>query len=108
MSTENFKALRKLKDSNGQYLLNKDIVNGFGMTLLGKPVEIEENATTICYGDFTGYYTNIVEQLEVQILLEKYATEHAIGVVAYAEIDGAPVDEQKYVKLVAKTDSSES
>ena len=103
MNTETFKTVRKLKDQNGQYLLNKDIINGFGMVLLGKPVEIEENAESVCYGDFSGYYTNMPESLEVQILLEKYATEHAIGVVAYAEIDGAPVDEQKYVKLVAKS-----
>lgn len=102
MNTATFQSLRKLKDSNGQYLLNKDIVNGFGMILLGKPVEIEENATAICYGDFSGYYTNIVEALEIQILLEKYADEHAIGVIAYMEADGAPIDIQKYVKLIPK------
>lgn len=102
MNTTTFESLRKLKDSNGQYLLNKDIVNGFGMTLLGKPVEIEENATTICYGDFSGYYTNVVENMEVQILLEKYAEEHAIGVIAWVEADGAPIDIQNYIKLIPK------
>lgn len=102
MNTATFQSLRKLKDANGQYLLNKDIVNGFGMVLLGKPVEIEENATTICYGDFGGYYTNVVETLEVQILLEKYADEHAIGIIAWMEADGAPIDTQKYIKLIPK------
>lgn len=102
MSTATFKSLRKLKDSTGAYLLNKDITNGFGMELLGKPVEIEENATSICYGDFSGYYTNVIEQMEVQILLEKYAEEHVIGIVAWMEADGASIDQQRYVKLVPK------
>lgn len=103
MNTTTLQTLRKLKDNNGQYILNPDVQSGFGMQILGKPVEIEESATTICYGDFSGYYTNIVEDLEVQILLEKYADEHVIGVIAWMEADGAPIDKQKYVKLVAKT-----
>lgn len=103
MNTEQLKSLRKLKDGNGQYILNPDVRTGFGMTLLGKPVEINEYATAICYGDFSGYYTNIVEQMEIQVLLEKYATQHCIGICAYVEADGKPIDTQKYVKLVAKS-----
>lgn len=106
MPTSIFESLRKLKDTNGRYLLNPDVRTGFGIEILGKPVEINDYATAICYGDFSGYYTNISEQVEIQILLEKYATSHCIGVCAYVEADGKPVDTQRYVKLVAKTTES--
>lgn len=105
MSSEKLLEIKKLKDGNGNYLLNPDIREGFGVTILGKQVEIEENAENICYGDFKGYYTNIVENMEIQILLEKYATQHAIGIVAYTSVDGAPVDTQRYIKLIPKSET---
>lgn len=105
MSSDKLLEIRRLKDANGNYLLNPDIRGGFGMTLLGNEIEIEENATTICYGDFKGYYTNVVENMEIQILLEKYATQHAIGIVAYNSVDGAPVDTQRYIKLIPKSET---
>lgn len=102
MNSKHLNKIRKFTDANGQYVLNPDLRTGFGMVLLGKPVEINEEAESICYGDFSGYYTNVVEQMEVQVLTEKYATQHCIGVCAYIECDGKPVDTQKYVKLIAK------
>lgn len=102
MNTEDLTAIRKLKDSNGQYVLNPDVRGGFGMTILGKPVVVNDEAESIVYGDLSGYYTNIVEAMEIQVLTEKYATQHAIGICAYVQADGKPVDTQKYVKLVAK------
>lgn len=100
MNSKHLNKIRKFTDANGQYVLNPDLRTGFGMVLLGKPVEINEEAESICYGDFSGYYTNVVEQMEVQVLTEKYATQHCVGVCAYVEVDGKPVDTQKYVKLV--------
>ena len=97
MHKTTFTALRKLKDGNGQYLLNRDITGGFGWTLLGRPVFISENAPTgeIAYGDMSGLYVKLAQDVEIQILNEKYATQHATGVVAYTEFDSRVIEDQK-------------
>lgn len=102
MTKAQLKGLRKLKDSDGRYLLNPDLRSGFGYELLGKPVEVNEEATAICYGDFSGYYVNFLKNVQIQVLTEKYATQNAIGILANCMVDGKPIDTQKYVKLVAK------
>lgn len=100
-------AIRQLKDANGQYLLNPDFRNGFGWTLLGKPVFVSENMeaiatgkTTIFYGDMSGLAVKISEAMNVEVLREKYATQHAIGVIASMEIDAKVQDASKIAKLV--------
>lgn len=106
MHKETFKAIRKLKDSDGNYLLNKDLTNPFGWSLLGKPVYISENApqmeagkTAIVYGDMSGLYLKLAKGMEIQVLLEKYATRHAVGVVGYVEFDCNIVEPQKLAGL---------
>ncbi len=100
-------ALRLLKGNDGRYLLNDDMGSPFGATLLGKPVYVSDNmpalahsARTIFYGDFTGLATNFVEDINVQILRERYADEHATGVVGWMEFDANVVDQQKLAVLV--------
>jgi HK97 family phage major capsid protein len=106
MNKSTFKAIRKLKDSNGDYLLNKDATSGFGWTLLGKPVYITENMPeiglsnkVIAYGDFSGLYVKLAQNVELQVLNEKYATQHAVGVVGYVEADSKIVEPQKLALL---------
>lgn len=106
MNKETFKAVRKLKDNDGNYLLNKNIVNGFGYDLLGKPVYVSESMPTIAtgakvvaYGDMSGLYVKLAQNVEVQILNEKYATSHATGVVGYVEADAKVVEQQKIAVL---------
>jgi len=97
------KVIRKLKDSTGEYLLNKDITTPFGWSILGKPVYITESmpsaiatgAKVVAYGDMTGLYVKFAQNIELQVLLEKYATQHAIGVVGYVEFDSKIVEPQK-------------
>lgn len=103
------KAIRKLKDGDGNYLLNKDVTATWGYTLLGKPVycsdampEIAAGATTIIYGDPTGLYAKISEGVEIQMLLEKFADEHAIGAVAWTEIDAKVIEPQKLANMKMK------
>ncbi|WP_342045980.1 phage major capsid protein [Bacillus sp. OTU530] len=99
------KALRKLKDADGNYLLGTAL-NGFGFTLLGKPFHISESVDTITtgkkvlyYGDMSGLHVKLAQNVEIQVLMEKYATQHAIGVVGYVECDSAIVETQKIAAL---------
>lgn len=107
MSPATRTALRLLKGSDGHYLLQDDITAEFGSTLLGKPVyvsdnmpDIAEGATAIYYGDMTGLATKFSENVTTQVLREKYADEHATGVVAWFEFDSKVQDAQKLAKLV--------
>lgn len=106
MSSNTRTALRKLKDGNNRYLLQDDITAPFGKVLLGKPVYISDNmpdmatgATAIYYGDMSGLAVKITEDLEIQILREKYATQHAIGVVGWMELDSKVENAQKIAGL---------
>ena len=102
-----FTALKKLKDGSGQYLLQNDFSGAFPYRLLGKPVYLSDNMPTVAasakavlYGDYSGIGVNFRENIGVEILREKYATQHAIGVVAWAEFDSDVVDENKLAVLV--------
>ena len=94
--------LRTLKDDVGRYLLNDDITAPFGKTLLGKPVYVSDNmpeiatgAKVIFYGDMSGLATKFSEEINVKVLREKFADEHAIGVIGWVEFDAKTVDNQK-------------
>lgn len=107
MSNKTRTALRLLKGNDGHYLLNDDLTSPFGTTLLGKPVyvsdsmpDIHADASPIFYGDFTGLATKFTEDISTQILREKYADEHATGVVAWFEFDAKVQDTQKLARLV--------
>nr|DAF33215.1 MAG TPA: major capsid protein [Caudoviricetes sp.] len=107
MSSATRTALRLLKGSDGHYLLNDDITSPFGTVLLGKPVYVSDNMpdiagekTVIYYGDMTGLATKFSENITTQVLREKYADEHATGVVSWFEFDSKVQNEQKLAKLV--------
>jgi HK97 family phage major capsid protein len=97
MNKSTFAGFRKLKDANGNYLLNRDITGPFGWEILGKPVFISENAPTngVAYGDYSGLYVKLAQNVEIQILNEKYATQHATGIVGYVEFDSRVIEDQK-------------
>lgn len=110
MSNSTRTALRLLKDSTGRYLLNDDVTSPFGTTLLGKPVFVSDNMddiaggkTVIYYGDMSCLATKFNEEVNVQVLREKYADEHATGVVGWFEFDSKVENEQGLAKLVMKT-----
>jgi HK97 family phage major capsid protein len=105
MSKPMFTSFRKLKDANGNYLLNRDITGAFGWTLLGRPVFISENAPTdaLAYGDLSGFYVKLAQNVEIQILQELYATQHATGVVGYVEFDSRVIEDQKLAIMQTAT-----
>lgn len=107
MAPDTFKVIKKLKDGNGQYLIQSDFSQAFPFTLLGKPVNLSENmpaigsaAKAVLYGDYSGLAVNMREDVSIQILLEKYATMHAVGIVSWFEFDSEVEDHQKLATLV--------
>lgn len=110
MSPATRTALRLLKDSVGRYLLLDDITAPFGISLLGKPVYVSDNMpdmeagkTAIYYGDMRGLATKFSEDINIQVLREKYADEHAIGVIGWFEFDSKVENAQKIAALVMKS-----
>ncbi|MEG1620835.1 MAG: phage major capsid protein, partial [Oscillospiraceae bacterium] len=107
MSRATRTTIRKLKDADGNYLLNRDINAKWGYTLLGKEVYTSDNMadittkkTIIFYGDMSGLAVKVSENINIEILREKYAEQHAIGVVGFVEIDSKVENVQKIAKLV--------
>ena len=114
MSSATRTLVRKLKDENGQYLLNKDITEGFGYTLLGKPVYLSDNMdefgtkdnVPIVYGDLSGLAVKLTEDLEIDILNELFAAAHAVGVIGWTEIDTKVENAQKFSALKCSNSNS--
>lgn len=106
MATDTLTAVQKLKDNNGRYLFNDDIVEGFSGKILGKPVYTTDQAPAMAANANAIFYLNpaaglavkLVED-SVQVLREKYATQHAIGVVAWVEAD-AKIQNQQAVAVL--------
>ena len=106
MNPETRTALRELKDKMGRYLLQDDISLPFGKSLLGKPIYVSDNMPTMAagkvavyYGDMRGLATKFSEDMNIQVLREKYATQHAIGVVGWLEFDSKVEDAQKIAEI---------
>jgi|ERR1700682_746038 len=114
--------IRQLKDTNGQYLWNPSGIGQANLAwdakggslslasdaILGLPFVLSEYCpstfTTGQYvgalGDFSFYW--IVEALSMQMqrLVELYAQTNQTGYIARAEIDGAPVLEEPFVRII--------
>lgn len=110
MNPATFTTIKKLKDANNRYLLQDDYTSDFPYRLLGKPVYLSDNmpivsasAKAVLYGDLSGLSVNMREDVQIQILLEKYATQHAVGVVSWFEFDSKVTDNQKLAVLVQKS-----
>lgn len=106
MSPATRTALRLLKDEMGRYMLQDDVSLPFGTSLLGKPVYVSDNMPEIAtgnnviyYGDFKGLATKFSENINIQVLRERYADEHADGVIGFFEMDATVEDQQKLAVL---------
>lgn len=107
MHPDTFLAVKKLKDGNNRHLLQDDLTGEFPYRLLGKPVHLSDNmpriasgARSILYGDYKGLSVNMRENISIEVLREKYATQHAIGVVSWFEFDAKVTNSQMLAALV--------
>lgn len=111
MNRDTRKHTRKLKDSDGNYILNRAFNEKWDYELLGKPVYCSEKVNklgtaskpVIFYGDFSGLAVKETEEMEIQVLVEKFATQHAIGVCGYSELDAKVENTQKIAVAVTGT-----
>lgn len=99
-------ALRKLKDSVGNYLWNNA-----DNTILGKPVMIseympdaEEDTKPIAFGDFSYYWIVKRTPVSVKMLQELFALRHQTGYLAFEFIDGKLIrsDAVKVIKMASE------
>ena len=89
------KALRKLKDDNGQYLWQPSLQAGEPDALMGYRTEfshampeMEAAAKPIAFGDFSYYNVFDRQGMFMQRLDEKYADTGQIGFKVYRRVDG--------------------
>lgn len=101
MSNATLLAIRKLKDSNGQYLFHEaELTKDFDGYILGKRVKTSEKIADfeIFFGDLKkGYKANMNPGMNIQLLNEKYADQGAKGVLGFLFFDGKPVNAEAYV-----------
>ena len=110
MSPATRTALRQLKTQQGIYLLNDDISTPFGVSILGKPVYVSDNMSDITagkvaiyYGDMKGLATKFSEEINIEVLRERFADEHCVACIGWLEFDSAVINEQMLAKLTMKS-----
>lgn len=106
MHPETLTAIQLLKDNNQRYIFNDEIQNGFSGTILGKPVYTSDQCPTIAEDANVIFYINPSQALAVKmveesitILRERYATQHALGIVDWVELD-ARIQNQQAVAVL--------
>lgn len=105
MNRDTLKVVRKLKDNEGRYLCGR-MADGFGFELLNRPIEVSDympnvgaNNVSIAYGDLSGMYVKFSQDIEVEVLRELYAPQHAIGVYGSVECDSEIIETGKIAVL---------
>jgi HK97 family phage major capsid protein len=94
---------------NNMLLMGNDLSTDGGFTLLGKPVFLSDNmpvmgvgAKEIFYGDFSGIAVKMTKAVELQVLVERFADQYSVGVLASVECDSVIAEPQKIVAYVGK------
>ena len=107
MSNDTLTAIECLKDGDDRLVFHNDMSGEYDGYLLGYPVEVSDNmpeiaskAIPIYFGNFSGLALKQRDDaLEIQVLREKYAVQHAVGVNAWCEFDAKLEHAQKIAKL---------
>lgn len=95
MNDATVKAIRKLKDGQGQYLWQPSLQAGTPDTILNRPVytsayvpTIAASAKTIVFGDFSYYWVADRQGRVFKRLNELFAVTGQVGFVATQRVDG--------------------
>lgn len=95
MNNSTVKAIRKLKDGNGQYLWQPSVVLGEPDTILNHPVNtsiyvptIAAGNKTVAFGDFSYYWVADRQGRSFQRLNELFAATGQVGFKATQRVDG--------------------
>jgi len=94
------KVVRKLKDSDGQYLWQPGLQAGQPDMLLGRPVNLLEEMVatvattnkTIAFGDFSKFIIRDVAAVRMRRLTERYADVDQEGFVGFSRHDSELID----------------
>ena len=112
LNDSTIKAVRKLKDSTGQYLWQPSLMAGTPDTLLGRPVKtstympvIAAGAKTIAFGDFSYYWIADRKGRSFKRLNELYAANGQVGFLGSQRVDGKLVLSEA-VKVLAQKASA--
>lgn len=95
LNDSTIKAIRKLKDSNGQYLWQPSLTAGTPDTILGRPVKtsaympaLAAGARSIAFGDFSYYWIADRQGRSFKRLNELFAATGQVGFLASQRVDG--------------------
>ena len=95
MNDATIKAIRKLKDNNGQYLWQPAITAGTPDTILNRPIKtsayipiLAAGAKAIAFGDFSYYWVADRQGRAFKRLNELYAATGQVGFMATQRVDG--------------------
>lgn len=95
MNDSTVKAIRKLKDGNGNYIWQPSMTAGTPDTILNCPVltstympEVAAGNKTIAFGDFKYYWIADRQGRSFKRLNELYAVTGQVGFVATQRVDG--------------------
>ena len=112
LNDSTIKAIRKLKDSQGQYLWQPSLTAGAPDLLLGKPVRtsaympaIAADAKTVAFGDFSYYWIADRQGRSFKRLNELYAANGQVGFLGSQRVDGKLVLSEA-VKVLAQKASA--
>ena len=113
LNDSTIKAVRKLKDSAGQYLWQPSLAAGTPDTLLGRPVKtsaympvIAAGAKTIVFGDFSYYWIADRQGRSFKRLNELYAANGQVGFLGSQRVDGKLVLSEAVKVLAQKAGST--
>ena len=109
LNDSTIKAIRKLKDNNGQYLWQPSLVAGTPDTILGRPVKtsaympaMAAGAKTIAFGDFSYYWIADRQGRSFKRLNELFAATGQVGFLASQRVDGKMILAEAVKVLVQK------
>lgn len=114
LNDSTIKSIRKLKDTNGQYLWQPSLVAGTPDTILGRPVKtsaympaIAAGAKSIAFGDFSYYWIADRQGRSFKRLNELFAATGQVGFLASQRVDGRLILAEA-VKVLAQKAASGS